>query len=416
MKKQKLVKANNKEIILKADKGLFGRMALIAQARNLNMRDVLAHSLGPLPLEIANFDGSLRKTNKSVFAKEILKSATVIESVPMNGAIIIDGMYIVHKATGSFSTFAHAAQTIFSLVLNEGRSSSRIDVVFDTYRDISIKSWERQLRGSQNSVTYSNIVNGQKIQQWRKFLLSDKNKTALIEFLAKEWQSDSYRQQLQQKQLFISYQDICIKVTSAGMEDCPALHNNHEEADTKLLMHAKHAADDGITPVIIASEDTDVCILFTAYADVISEKGQVILKNHQKNRITFADIGSIQKVLGLDVCRALPALHAFTGCDSVSAFAGRGKIGAFKHVTASHTFTSLFSQLGEDWSISEQSYKDLEKFTCILYGARDLDDVNECRYRIFCCRKGDVEAHHIPPCRDALKKHIARASYQTAIW
>ena len=48
-------------------------MIIIAQNRNLNMKEVLAYSLGPLLWEIANFDGSLRKTNKAVLARELLK-------------------------------------------------------------------------------------------------------------------------------------------------------------------------------------------------------------------------------------------------------------------------------------------------------------------------------------------------------
>ena len=37
-----------KEVVLKADRKLFGQMVLIAESRELQMRDVLAHPLGPL--------------------------------------------------------------------------------------------------------------------------------------------------------------------------------------------------------------------------------------------------------------------------------------------------------------------------------------------------------------------------------
>jgi len=46
---------------------------LVAQSRQLQMSDVLAHPLGPLPWAISNGDGTLRKTNKAKLARELEK-------------------------------------------------------------------------------------------------------------------------------------------------------------------------------------------------------------------------------------------------------------------------------------------------------------------------------------------------------
>jgi len=42
-------KLSNKEVILKTDHKLFGHMICVASSRNINMKDVLQHPLGPLP-------------------------------------------------------------------------------------------------------------------------------------------------------------------------------------------------------------------------------------------------------------------------------------------------------------------------------------------------------------------------------
>ena len=47
--KTKKIKVNGKEHILKADRKLFRKLAVIAQSRVLNMREVLKYPLGPLP-------------------------------------------------------------------------------------------------------------------------------------------------------------------------------------------------------------------------------------------------------------------------------------------------------------------------------------------------------------------------------
>ena len=66
--KKSTIKLQNKEEILKADRTLFARMAVVAQSREMDMQDVLKHSLGPLPWSLAAVDGSYAKTSKSKFA------------------------------------------------------------------------------------------------------------------------------------------------------------------------------------------------------------------------------------------------------------------------------------------------------------------------------------------------------------
>ena len=46
----------------------------------------------------------------------------------------------------------------------------------------------------------------------------------------------------------------------------------------------------------------------------------------------YVDIASIGNVLGRNVCEALPGMRAITGCDTVSSFAGKGKLSAFQLV------------------------------------------------------------------------------------
>jgi len=60
---------NSRDIVLKAHRNLFSHMILVAESRQVNMKDVLAHPLGPLPWALANADGIQRKTNKAALAR-----------------------------------------------------------------------------------------------------------------------------------------------------------------------------------------------------------------------------------------------------------------------------------------------------------------------------------------------------------
>ncbi|KAK3730447.1 hypothetical protein QZH41_012641 [Actinostola sp. cb2023] len=47
---------------------------------------------------------------------------------------------------------------------------------------------------------------------------------------------------------------------------------------------------------------------------------------------------------------------------------------------------------------------------------RGQKDINQCRYAVFCAKKGEAEPHQLPPCRDYLHKHCQRANYQAVVW
>ena len=55
----------------------------------------------------------------------------------------------------------------------------------------------------------------------------------------------------------------------------------------------------------------------------------------------------------------------------------------------------------------------LEAFTCRLYAPKSSSTkVNDLRYDIFCAKRGEIESHQLPLCRDCFVKHAQRANYQ----
>ena len=48
------------------------------------------------------------------------------------------------------------------------------------------------------------------------------------------------------------------------------LQSNQEEADTRILLHAAHAAEEGDSAVVITADDTDVLVLCLAFSADIS--------------------------------------------------------------------------------------------------------------------------------------------------
>ena len=102
-----------------------------------------------------------------------------------------------------------------------------------------------------------------------------------------------------------------------------------------MLVHALHAAEYGYKAVVITAEDTDVLVLCLGFNKNIP--CPIYQKCGTQNRTRFLDITKIGQSLGSGVSDALLGMHAFAGCDTVSAFAGRGKIGALKLLKSDKT-------------------------------------------------------------------------------
>ena len=115
--------------------------------------------------------------------------------------------------------------------------------------------------------------------------------------------------------------------------EVPALQCHQEEADGKrLLFHANHAAREGYQAVVIFAEDTDVFVLSLAFHDRIGVP--LYQKCGNKTHSRIANITEVAAKIHTSACQALLiGMHAFTGCDTVSALAGRGKAMSLKLLT-----------------------------------------------------------------------------------
>lgn len=98
-----------------------------------------------------------------------------------------------------------------------------------------------------------------------------------------------------------------------------------------------------------------------------------------RSHTRLVDIGKIGTMFERAFYKALIWLHAYTGCDSVSAFAGKRQ-----------TAADIFMELGKDWELTPALMEKLETFTCLLYTSKTSSlKVNELRYHLFCSKKGN---------------------------
>ena len=251
---------------------------------------------------------------------------------------------------------------------------SRVDFVTDQYPEISIKGGERQRRADVRSgplrtnVTRSNQPTP---KQWRRFLSLGENKASLVRFFVKEWCSAEYTKNIPGT-LYVAHGNFCTRIFASGEhrmhEIVSELECDHEEADTRLLLHCSHAVKSGYSKIIVESPDTDVAVLMCSHASFLN--ANLIFKTGTKHKTRYVNISGISQSFGTNFCNSLLGLHPITGCDSVSSFSGRGKK-AFNLLCKSSCSRTAMGLLGNEFSPSDTLQRECEKFVCLLYGQKD---------------------------------------------
>lgn len=143
-----VIKAVEKSKILKADRNILQRLLIAYKAgRDVDLGRILKHEFLLLPIAIADTSGSLKSGNKAVILGDVLRDVEVgvrVDNDDDSSALIIDGQALVQSfKTHGMKTFGDFADELFSTVFRKGNAYSRIDVLFDRYRDLSIKSGTR---------------------------------------------------------------------------------------------------------------------------------------------------------------------------------------------------------------------------------------------------------------------------------
>ena len=197
---------------------------------------------------------------------------------------------------------------------------------------------------------------------------------------------------------------------------------DHEEADTRLIVHVQDAVKNSFRTCLVRTVDTDVIVILVGklyFFKTLCADIDIWVAFGAGKHFMYYHINYICHMLGEDKCLALPVFHSFTGSDTTSAFFGRGKKMAwgawncYPDVTEALTYMALnpYAQL----SVDAQHFRQLEYFTVILYDKTShLENVDEARKYLFCQNNKTMQT--IPPTQNALLLHSKRAAYQAALW
>jgi hypothetical protein len=395
---------------LKNDCSLFSRLYVACQIRDGDLDKFFEHENQSWPPSLSAM-GNLNHGTKSdlVECLESLVTSKASINRPNAEVIVLDGAAVVNMLhPGAAKTFSEYASQIFLPYLSSQiQHCKRMDVIWDVYFENSLKEDTRNTRGKgiRRRVEPSSVIPG----DWQAFLRVSKNKTELFSFLAKQTVLLETECQI----ISTHDHDVLCKLTRNvdGLAPC-----THEEADTQILLHVADAVQEGYNNFLIRTTDTDVLVLAIATVQELNIS-QLWIAFGTGNFFRYLAAHEMALALGPERSLALPFFHAFTGCDTVSSFNGRGKKTCWDTWKASDEtpddMTPAFIALTNTPNSVDDWINALERFVVILYDRTSgLDNVNEARKILFTQRGREI--CNIPPTKAALQQHVKRAVYQAA--
>ena len=247
----------------------------------------------------------------------------------------------------------------------------KTDVIFSTdmYKEGSIKAMERKRRGTGEKI----ILAGEATKRpgdWATFLSNDENKTQFIKLLLQVWSSDSQAAKFQDRSVVLICEGKAVKLTSPDgiMTVSEPLHDidsTQEETDSRIALYCAYGKQLGYRFMKVKSPDTDVFFILSHFVKDIDDI-TILFDTGKGNYKRLIDISLLTKDTTKAHQSALLSLHAFTGCDTVSAFKGRGKLKPLKILQQTPRFVDTLARLGEKWVVDDSILDELDALTCAI--------------------------------------------------
>jgi hypothetical protein len=432
--RQKIKKTDGKTVSACLLRDLFGSILYLSLEKKVDMAEVLTYPLTPLPLSLCHVDGIFHKTPKSVLLK-YLESKVESQEPAHVDVTVIDAMFFLYLHLNLPATFGGVARYLLARIMES--DGLVVHFVSDKWIQPSIKDIERTSRATQTGcVSYQVTGESQKSPPNSTYLAALRNpkfKESLVLFLLESWKEDIFAPIFGNKVLFANYNDTCYKFyvvdKSVIREESHELYSTHEEADSRMFFHMSLVPSP--SNIVVRTVDTDCLIIALGCKQYYDEGINIWIEvgTQSKNSLRYINVNQLYSVLGIEICAALPAYHAFSGSDYTASFSRKGKVRPLKALEKSKVFQAAFKHLGETTAIDNEIITAIEKFVCSMYGMKNLHDVNHARFEMFMKRykpeaKGDkrlstvkkLDASSLPPCRRVLEEKLKRVVYIANTW
>ena len=231
--------------------------------------------------------------------------------------------------------------------------------------------------------------------------------------------TDSQRQFLSNlinKERFIS-QLVC-NFKTAGIRTFTAT----DDADVHIVRTAIDIHEKNKKQDVVVGQDVDLLVLLIALTpdamDIrMLKKGNSIVKDK------FYSTKDLQNSdLVTDCKKSILFIHAFSGCDTTSAFYGKGKLQALQLIKSNTDLQDIPDVFNNPYSKYDDIERAGERFIKALYSNTKNEESNLNAMRYICFNKlvsqasAAVVLSKLPPTIEAARQHSRRTFYQVQTW
>ena len=235
--------------------------------------------------------------------------------------VILDGAVVVNmiKPRTRVVSFDWNVTQVMEYVRKQFRGDVQgVDMVCDAYWKESLKAATRTTRCK----CIRRHVEGYKQvpSNWQECMRIDENKSELFRLISDRIVDEEFP-----GQVIVTRDDEVLSSAPcdlAGLMSC-----THEEADTRMSVHATDGAEHWMNNILLRTVETYVVVIGISMAQNMIGCDSLWFAFGTGTSPTFryVDATAMAQALGDTKCGGLPAFRALTGCGVTSPFAGKGK-------------------------------------------------------------------------------------------
>lgn len=245
--------------------------------------------------------GRLYSRQKSQLTSILETYVPPVEKEPEADVLIVDWSALVHalppKRSKTFEDYA--ALDFLPVIYMYSSKYTMKHLVFDVYSPSNLKA---ETKGVRRKVTNKNTIP----IYWHKFLRHNDNKTELYHFLA-----NKVAQMFAPNMVIVTKASAVLSAHGTGLDGLNIC--SHQEVDSRIFVHAKHATEHGSQSIMIKANDTGV-----VPSPVSKRLGRCRLHLGKVRAFAGSGVRDTFHYVGQEKVKGMLFFHACTGCDTAT--------------------------------------------------------------------------------------------------
>ena len=294
---------------------LFTRLTAIAEREN-DVEKYFSFGMTPYPTSLFK-ESFMRKADKASLRRAIMSDDEAVgkEQIDKNSLYVIDGGALLHRVRWIKDSTSNALAQLYVSYVRRHYGSAH--VIFDGYKYATTKSNEHIRRTADKKCQNIEIsaINSVPTTQDR-FLSNEHNKAQLIDLISNSLKNDGQH-----------------------------VTNCNGDANTQIVETAINLSASTSTPIVVVADDIDIIVMLLYHWREEFQEVTFFQERAQKGWSIKTVSPSLKSIR-----EHLLFIHAWSGCDTVSAPFGKGKVSFLNLVKKSDELKDISTEMNNVWA------------------------------------------------------------------